>query len=431
MFDIKWIRQNPESFDAGLAGRGIEPMAERLIALDKSRREARTRAQELRTVRNSLAGEIGRMKAKGEDVSDIVARVSQSKERQAKAEERAKREEETLSAALMSIPNIPANDVPDGRSEADNVEIRKVGEPRSFDFTPKEHFDLGEDLGLMDFAGAAKLSGARFVVLKGSLARLERALANFMLDIQCGEFGYEEVSPPVLVRDAALYGAGQLPKFGQDLFRTGEGLWMIPTAEVPLANLVAGDILDADDLPIRRAAMTCCFRSEAGAAGKDTRGMIRQHQFIKVELVSVTAPDRSDEELERMTNCAEEILKRLDLAYRVVTLCAGDMGFSARKTLDIEVWLPGQNRYREISSCSNCGDFQARRMNARCRKTGERNTTFVHTLNGSGLAVGRALVAVLETCQNEDGSIAVPEALRPYMGGVEIIGEPRRDGRRP
>ena len=322
---------------------------------------------------------------------------------------------------LAPIPNLPAEDVPAGRDESANVELRRRGEPRAFNFPAKEHFELGEALRMMDFERAGKLSGARFVVLTSALARLERALASFMLDLHTGEFGYTEVDPPALVRDDALFGTGQLPKFGDDLFRTTDGLWLIPTAEVPLTNLVAGEIVEEERLPLRFTAMTWCFRAEAGAAGKDTRGMMRQHQFSKVELVSVATPEQSNDEHERMTACAEEVLRRLGLPYRVVVLCTGDMGFAARKTYDIEVWLPGQGRYREISSCSDCGDFQARRMNARCRKKGEKGTRFVHTLNGSGLAVGRTLIAVLENYQRADGSIEVPAALRPYMGGLEVI----------
>jgi seryl-tRNA synthetase len=322
---------------------------------------------------------------------------------------------------MSALPNIPADDVPDGEDETSNIEIRKVGDTPSFDFEPKDHVALGEGLGMMDFERAAKLSGARFVVLSSALARMERALGAFMLDMHTTEFGYRETNPPALVRSEALYGTGQLPKFGEDLFKTEEGFWLIPTAEVPLTNLVANEILDESSLPRRVTAMTACFRSEAGAAGQDTRGMIRQHQFTKVELVSIAHPDESDAELERMTGCAEEVLKRLGLAYRTIILCSGDMGFSARKTYDIEVWLPAQDRYREISSCSNCGDFQARRMRTRFKPEGKKDTVFVNTLNGSGLAVGRTLIAILENYQQADGSIVVPDALRPYMGGLDVI----------
>jgi seryl-tRNA synthetase len=339
----------------------------------------------------------------------------------AAAEEEERRHAAQLKELLETLPNIPAADVPDGADERANREERRIGEPRNFDFEPKEHFEIGEALGLMDFETAAKLSGARFVVLKGALARLERAIANFMLTLHTETFGYTEVAPPLLVRSETLYGTGQLPKFAEDLYRTGEDYWLIPTAEVPLTGIAADTVQEAASLPIRVTAWTPCFRSEAGAAGKDTRGMLRQHQFTKVELVSITHPDQSDAELARMTGCAEEVLKRLGLPYRVVTLSTGDMGFGARKTHDIEVWLPGQGTYREISSCSNCGDFQARRMNARFRTPGEKGTRFVHTLNGSGLAVGRTLIAILENYQQEDGSVAVPEALRPFMGGLERI----------
>ena len=423
MFDIKWIRENPDAFDAGLARRGLPPAAEELIALDKKRRTAETRAQEIQTERNALSKQIGIAKSKGEDASDILAKVAESKDAQAAAEIEARDAEKVLEEALSGIPNLPAADVPDGADESANVEIRKWGEPKSFDFTPRDHVDLGEGLGLMDFENAAKLSGSRFVVLSGSLARLERAIANFFLDTHVGEHGLTEVAPPTLVNDAAMYGTGQLPKFAEDLFHTDNGYWLIPTAEVPLTNLMAGEIVDDDRLPFRYAALTDCYRSEAGAAGKDTRGMIRQHQFKKVEMVTISAPESSDDELERMTGCAEAVLQKLGLPYRVVVLSTGDMGFGARKTYDIEIWLPGQGAYREISSCSNCGDFQARRMKARCRVKGEKGTRFVHTLNGSGVAVGRAMIGVLENYQQADGSIIVPDVLRPYMGGLEVIGK--------
>ena len=425
MFDIRWIREEPDAFDAGMARRGLEPMAAQLIEIDKRRREAQTRAQELQTRRNELSKEIGKAKAAGEDASAAIAEVQNFKDAQAAAEEEAKTVGEELDAALSGLPNVPLDDVPDGADEDDNTLVRTWGDPRQFGFTPKEHFDIGEGLGLMNFETAAKMSGARFCILSGALARMERALAAFMLDLHTGENGYTEVNPPALVRDNAAFGTGQLPKFEEDLFKTTNDLWLIPTAEVPLNNMAADEILDEDALPKRMTAMTWCFRSEAGAAGRDTRGMIRQHQFTKVELVSIVHPDESLAELERMTNCAEEVLKRLDLPYRTMALCTGDMGFSARKTYDIEVWLPGQNegegRYREISSCSTCGDFQARRMKARFRPKEGKGTQFVHTLNGSGIAVGRALIAVLENYQQEDGSVVVPEALRPYMGGLEVI----------
>ena len=355
------------------------------------------------------------------DAAALIAQVSLSKQAEGEAEKEATELTRELDNALSAIPNLPGDGVPIGKDEDDNIEVRTWGDPAALDFEPKEHFDLGESLGMMDFDRAAKISGARFVVLSGALARMERALASFMLDLHTTENGYEEVNPPALVNDTAMYGTGQLPKFGEDLFRTTDGFWMIPTAEVPLTNLVSGEILEQDQLPIRRTAMTWCFRSEAGAAGRDTRGMIRQHQFTKVELVSIAEPEQSNDELERMTSCAEGILQKLELPYRVVVLSTGDMGFSAQKTYDIEVWLSGQKRYREISSCSNCGDFQARRMKTRYRPEGEKGTRFVHTLNGSGLAVGRTLVAVLENYQQADGSIVVPEVLRPYMGGLEVI----------
>jgi seryl-tRNA synthetase len=421
MHDIKFIREIPEAFDAGLKRRGLEALSPRLLAIDAERRRLMNEAQEIQARRNKAAKEIGAIKSKGGDASAIMAQVAADKDAEAAADSSAKEKEAELESALMTIPNLPASDVPDGADESANVEFRKVGAPPVFDFKPKAHDELGVALGLMDFDAAAKLSGARFVVLKGALARLERALGAFMLNLHTGINGYLEVNPPVLVKDTALYGTGQLPKFGEDLFRTEQGHWMIPTAEVPLTNLVSGEILDEDKLPIRMTALTNCFRSEAGAAGKDTRGMIRQHQFQKVELVSITTPEQSEDEHQRMLSCAEEVLKRLGLAYRVVALCSGDMGFSARKTYDIEVWLPAQNAYREISSCSNCGDFQALRMKARCRKAGEKATRPVHTLNGSGLAVGRTLVAVLENYQQADGSIRVPEALKHYMGGIEVI----------
>ncbi|HSO41913.1 MAG TPA: serine--tRNA ligase [Rhodospirillales bacterium] len=421
MHDIKWIRDNAEAFDAGLRRRGLMPVSPTLFALDARRREALAAAQAIQAERKELSRAIGQRKGRGEDAGELLERVSESKAAQAGAEEQARDAEAELEAALAALPNLPAADVPDGADETANVEIRRWGTPRAFDFRPKEHFELGEGLGLMDFDRAARLSGARFVVLTGALARLERALAAFMLDLHTSSFGYTEVNPPALVRDEAVFGTGQLPKFGEDLFRTTDGRWLIPTAEVPLTNLVAGEILDEERLPLRLTAMTWCFRAEAGAAGKDTRGMIRQHQFTKVELVSITGPEASAEEHERMTSCAETVLQRLELPYRVVVLCTGDMGFAARKTYDIEVWLPGQGRYREISSCSNCGDFQARRMKARCRPRGEKATRFVHTLNGSGLAVGRTLIAVLETYQQAVGSITIPEALRPYMNGLEAI----------
>jgi seryl-tRNA synthetase len=421
MFDIRWIRENPEAFDAGMARRGLPPQSPELLALDAKRRDAQTRAQAFQTERNALSKQIGQLKSKGEDASEIMAQVSESKDAQAAAEAEASSAADELNDALARLPNLPLDDVPDGGGEEDNVEVRRVGEPRAFDFEVKDHVDIGESLGMMDFETAAKLAGARFVLLSGGLARMERALAAFMLDHNTQEFGYTEVNPPALVNDRTMFGTGQLPKFGDDLFKTTAGYWLIPTAEVPLTNIVADHIVDEDYLPRRYTAMTWCFRSEAGAAGKDTRGMIRQHQFTKVEMVSITHPDKSLEELERMTSCAEDILTKLGLPFRTMTLCTGDMGAGARKTYDIEVWLPAQDRYREISSCSVCGDFQARRMNARYRVKGEKGTQFVHTLNGSGLAVGRTLIAILENYQQADGSVMIPDVLQPYMGGLQVL----------
>lgn len=419
MYDLKSIRDNPQAFDAGLARRGVASRSEEILAQDTAWRAMQTEVQGLLSRRNELSRQIGDAKRQGRDAVELMDEVARIKEDLPQLEVREKQLGEELTALLSTLPNAPAADTPDGPDEEHNVEMRRWGTPRQFDFAPKEHDALGEGLGLMDFAGAAKLSGARFVVLKGALARLERAIAQFMLDLQTGEHGYQEVSPPTLVKDTALFGTGQLPKFGEDLFHTTDDYWLIPTAEVPLTNLVADEILAAESLPLRMAALTLCYRSEAGSAGKDTRGMIRQHQFWKVEMVSITAPEQSAEEHERMTNCAEVVLQRLGLPYRVMALCCGDMGFCATKTYDLEVWLPGQDRYREISSCSNCGDFQARRMKARMRA--EKGTRFVHTLNGSGLAVGRTLVAVLENYQQADGSVVIPEALRPYMGGMEVL----------
>ncbi len=421
MFDIKWIRDNPDPFDGGLAKRGLPARARDLLALDDARRTAQTKAQEVQAARNALSKEIGRIKREGGDAADIMAEVARSKDAQAALEGEATAAEAALGAALSELPNLPADDVPEGPDEESNVEIHRWGTPPTFDFPVADHVAVGERLGMMDFETAARLSGARFVLLSGALARLERALAGFMLDLHTREFGFTEINPPALVRDAALFGTGQLPKFAEDQFRTTDGRWLIPTAEVPLTNIVAGEIVDGATLPRRYAAMTWCFRSEAGAAGKDTRGMIRQHQFTKVEMVCVTRPEDSDGELERMTRAAETVLERLGLPYRRVLLCSGDMGFAARKTFDLEVWLPSQDRYREISSCSNCGDFQAHRMNARFRSEGDKKTRFAHTLNGSGLAVGRTLVAILENFQRADGSVAVPEALRPYMGGLDAL----------
>ncbi|MEL7048153.1 MAG: serine--tRNA ligase [Pseudomonadota bacterium] len=425
MFDIKWIRDNPEAFDAGLKRRGVAPKAVELMALDDARRENLTKLQEAQARRNAASKEIG--KAKGqkdeETAQKLMAEVAELKAF-LQAGEEAERENDTkLRDALASIPNLPLDDVPDGKDENDNVEVKRWGEPKTYDFEPKQHFEIGEALGLMDFETAAKLSGARFVILEGQLARLERAIATFMLDQHTGEGGngYTEYQVPLLIKDDAAFGTAQLPKFAEDLFHTDDGFWLIPTAEVSLTNMVRDAIQPADKLPMRCTAWTPCFRSEAGSAGRDTRGMIRQHQFSKVELVSITTEDQAIEEHERMTRCAEGILEKLELPYRTMLLCTGDMGFGARKTYDLEVWLPGQEAYREISSCSVCGDFQARRMNARYR-AGEKETRFVHTLNGSGLAVGRTLVAILENYQQADGTVAIPDALQPYMGGQSVLG---------
>lgn len=423
MFDLKAIRENPKAFDAKMALRGLEPQSPAILAMDEQRRALQTDMQAKLARRNEASKLIGQAMKEGrkDDAEALKAEVGDLKTDIADREAQEQQVGEALDGLLASLPNMPHDDVPHGADEDDNIVIRTVGEKTVLDFDAKEHFDLGEALGGMDFERAVALSGSRFVALKGPLARLSRALGAFMLDIHTGEFGYTECVTPVLVQSEPLYGTGQLPKFEEDLFKTEGGHYLIPTAEVTLTNFHRGEILDREDLPKRYTALTNCFRSEAGAAGRDTRGMIRLHQFDKVELVSVVAPEESEAELERMTSAAEEVLKRLGLAYRVLKLCTGDMGFSARRTYDIEVWLPGQDRYREISSCSVCGDFQARRAKIRCRPRGQKQTEFVHTLNGSGLAVGRTLVAVLENYQNVDGSITVPEALRPYMGGLDVI----------
>ena len=422
MFDLHDIRENPARFDRGWIRRGLGAQTPAILELDGKWRGLSNELQAIQQSRNELSKQIGVLKAKGQDASDIMAKVAEMKERMPKLEEESKTAEVALKDFLSRLPNLPQDDVPDGKSEADNVEQRRVGNPSRIN-NPKDHADIGEGLGMMDFASAAKMSGARFVALKSGLARMERALAQLMLDTHTTEFGYTEMSVPLLVKDEAVFGTGQLPKFSEDLFRTTTGHWLVPTAEVSLTNMVMDSILDEAELPIRVTAFTPCFRSEAGAAGKDTRGMIRQHQFWKVELVSVVTPDKSKDELERMTGAAETILKKLELPFRTIALCTGDMGFCAQKTYDIEVWLPAQNTYREISSCSNCGDFQARRMNTRYRPDGDakKGTKFIHTLNGSGLAVGRCLVAVLENYQQPDGSVMVPSALKPYMGGIERL----------
>jgi seryl-tRNA synthetase len=471
MYDIKWIRDNADAFDKSRARRGLEPLAKTLLALDDSRRAAITKLQAAQERRNAASKEIGvAMKEKDAGRADVLkAEVAKIKEDWPAMEAAEREAKAALDKALAEIPNAPLDSVPDGNDEHDNVEVLRWGEPRRFEFEPKEHFDLGEGLGLMDFETAAKLSGARFVVNKGRIAQLERALAQFMLDLHTDEHGYQEVNPPLLVNDETMKGTAQLPKFFEDQFfatpdsergkllekalagindteleslcdgsatkekfvglvhdvlgraPTHEYLWLIPTAEVPLTNLVRESILDESLLPLRFTAGTYCFRAEAGAAGRDTRGMIRQHQFFKVEMVSITTPEQSLAEHERMTGCAEKVLQLLELPYRKVTLCTGDMGFASQKTYDLEVWLPGQGKYREISSCSVCGDFQARRMNARYRAKDAKAPSFVHTLNGSGVAVGRALVAVMENYQEEDGSITIPKALRPYMRGADRI----------
>ena len=422
MYDIKWIREHPDAFDRGLKRRGLEPLSKKLVALDEKRRAAITKFEQAQARRNAASKDIGEAKkAKDEGKANkLMAEVAELKAALPKMEEEQKALAADLDKELAQIPNAPLDDTPDGADATGNVEHHVFGKKRDYAFKPRQHFELGEALGQMDFELAAKLSGARFVVLQKGLARLERALGQFMLDVHTGkEHGYTEVNPPILVRDDVMFGTAQLPKFADDQFRTTNDFWLIPTAEVPLTNLVRESIVEESVLPMRLTACTPCFRAEAGAAGKDTRGMIRQHQFTKVELVSITTPEKSKEEHERMLACAEEVLKKLELHYRVVTLCTGDMGFAAQKTYDIEVWLPGQNAYREISSCSNCGEFQARRMNARYRaKDGVRH---VHTLNGSGVAVGRALIAVMETYQQENGSIVVPSALAPYMGGMTKI----------
>ena len=419
MHDIAYIRANPQAFDAALARRGADPVADRIIALDAKKREASTKVQQAQSRRNDASKAIGQAMGQGdkEKAEALKAEVAEIKASMPEWEEAERAAAAELDHLLATLPNLPAADVPDGVDESDNVEMAQWGEKRSFDFEPREHADIGPALG-MDFETGTKLSGARFTFLRGGMARLHRALGQFMLDRQVTENGYLECNPPLLVRDDAVFGTGQLPKFAEDLFHTTDGRWLIPTAEVSLTNAVRGHIIEEAHLPLRMTALTQCFRSEAGSAGRDTRGFIRQHQFEKVELVSIVRPEDSEAEHERMTQCAEGILQALGLPYRKMLLCTGDMGFGARKTYDLEVWLPGQGAYREISSCSNTGDFQARRMNARYRPEGEKKTAFVHTLNGSGLAVGRTLVAVMENYQQADGSVAVPEALAPYMGGV-------------
>lgn len=423
MHDIRFIRENPDAFDAAMRKRGRGPEAARLLELDARRREATARLQEIETERNAKSKLIGQAKAKGDDAlfNQLRAEVDALKGEMEAADAAQKSADEALRLELASLPNLPMDDVPEGADENDNEEVRGWGEPKEFAFAPKDHVAIGEGLRGLDFEAAAAMSGARFAVLKGQLARLERALAAFMLDLHTTEHGYSETSVPLLVKDNAMFGTGQLPKFGEDLFHTTDGRFLIPTAEVSLTNLVRDAIHAESAFPMRLTAHTPCFRSEAGAAGRDTRGLMRMHQFYKVELVSIVKPENSEDELERMTGCAEAVLRALELPYRVMLLCSGDMGFGARKTYDLEVWLPSQNTYREISSCSNCGDFQARRMEARFKREGEKKPEYLHTLNGSGVAVGRALLAVLENHQNEDGSVTIPAALRPYMGGIEVL----------
>jgi seryl-tRNA synthetase len=424
MFDPKWIRDNADAFDRGLKRRGLPPEAAGILALDDRRRAIIGKLQALQERRNAASKDIGAAKKNKDEAAAnaLMAEVAKIKEDIPALEAEQVEVEKELTEKLARIPNTPADDVPDGTDEKGNVERKD----HAFGNKPntnsaKQHFELGEALGLMDFETAAKLSGSRFVVLKGALARLERAISQFFLDVHTSEFGYTEVAPPVLVRDEVMFGTAQLPKFAEDQFRAGNDFWLIPTAEVPLTNLVRESIVAEEELPLRYTACTPCFRAEAGAAGKDTRGMLRQHQFTKVELVSITTPDQSKDEHERMLSAAEEVLKRLGLCFRVMTLCTGDMGFASQKTYDIEVWLPGQNAFREISSCSNCGEFQARRMEARWRSKDGKVRGPVHTLNGSGVAVGRALIAVMENYQDENGAIAIPEVLQPYMGGLTKI----------
>lgn len=420
MIDMKWVRENPALFDQKLQHRHLAPLSKRLMDLDENYRALVTQVQELQEKRNTVAKDMAARKRDGADVADLIQEGAAVKAKIPELELRSEEVKDELHNLLMSTPNVCDDMTPVGANEKDNQEIRVVGDKPAFDFKPKEHYELGESLGLMDFETAARMSGSRFVILRGALARLERALLQFMLNLHTGEFGYTELATPLLVRSDALYGTGQLPKLAEDQFKTTNDYWLIPTSEVTLTNTVHGKILEGESLPLRLTAGTACFRSEAGAAGKDTRGMLRQHQFMKVELVSITTPDQSEAEHQRMTGAAEEVLKRLKLPYRTVILCSGDLGFNAQRTYDIEVWMPGQNTYREISSCSNCGAHQARRMNARYR-TADKKTEFVHTLNGSGIAVGRALIAVMENYQQADGSIKVPDVLVPYMGGLDVI----------
>ncbi len=421
MHDIRAVRADPTAFDAAMARRGVPPVAANIMAIDAEHRAALTALQELQTRRNALSKEIGARRRAGEDTVELEAQATAIRGDTERFERRAEILDGEMRLVLEGLPNLLDPEVPDGADESANVVLVEHGTLRNFDFAPRQHFELGEALGLMDFATAAKLAGARFTVLRGALARLERALGQFMIDLHTTEHGYDETTVPSLVNSTTAYGTGNLPKFEEDLFQTTDGRWLIPTAEVPLTNTVASEIVAEKQLPLRLTALTDCFRAEAGAAGRDTRGMIRQHQFRKVELVSIVHPDASVAEHERMTRCAETVLARLGLPYRRVALCSGDIGFASARTFDLEVWLPGQQAWREISSCSNCRDFQARRMNARFRATEGRTVGFLHTLNGSGVAVGRALIAVMETYQQADGSIVIPEVLRPYMAGLERI----------
>ncbi len=421
MHDIRFIREFPDKFDQGLVARGFEPQAASVLSIDSDSRKLQLELQDLNTRRNEIAKNIGMEKSKGEDVEDLLSEGENLKKKIQMVEEELSRLQVELDAILVMQPNMIDSDVPPGKDDSENIEIRKVGHPKDLGFTPKEHDQLGEALGMMDFEKAARMSGARFVVLKGALARMERALTDFMLDIHTKEFGYTEVWGPALVREQAVFGTGQFPKLEADLFKTTNGYFLIPTNEVTMTNLVADCIIPEEKLPMRFVGYSLCFRSEAGSAGKDTKGMLRQHQFSKVELVSITTEEESQLEHDRMLSAAEEVLKRLGLNYRVVILCSGDIGFNARRTYDLEVWLPGQGRYREISSCSNCGDFQARRLKARYKSIKDKKNYLVHTLNGTGVAIGRCMVAIMENYQNADGSITVPEALRPYMRGLKLI----------
>lgn len=425
MHDIRRIREDGNSFDAAMKRRGLSPVSSQILQVDETWRAGTTELQSLQQRRNEASKQIGVLKREKQDADALIQEVANIKTRMQSLEDKGRELEALLEGILGALPNHLGDDVPDGANEEENLEVRSVGVAPNFAFTPLDHVAIGEGLGMMDFGAATKLSGSRFVFLKSMLSRLERGLANFMLDHQTKKYGYTEMSPPLMVQEHALYGTGQIPKFRDQQFETTDGFWLIPTSEVPLTNIVAGEILDTGDLPIRMTAYTPCFRSEAGAAGRDTRGLIRMHQFGKVEMVSIAHPERSEAEHQRMTECAEDILKQLGLAFRTVVLCAGDTGFSAHKTYDIEVWLPGQDdgagRYREISSCSNCGEFQARRMKARFKRESSKQTEFVHTLNGSGLAVGRTLIAILENYQLKDGSVLIPEALRPFMDDMDRI----------